>query len=157
MLTEQGLVVSAQGRQAVVRTHRSEACAGCGAQGACKVLGGGKEVEVEALNYIRAKTGDRVEVSVPESVFLKASVITYLLPLSSLLAGAVVGQIAAPSLGWSANGASIVLAGLGLGLSGLIVVFLNRRLAGREEYVPRITKILPPLSEVSGGSHEGTC
>ena len=87
MLTEEALVVSSEGTQAVVRTRKSEACQACGARGTCDMLGGGKEVEVQVLNYIRARAGDRVELALPEAVFLKASVIVYVLPLAALLAG----------------------------------------------------------------------
>jgi sigma-E factor negative regulatory protein RseC len=145
MLTEVGHVVGFRGPQALVRTIRSEACSSCQAQGACIALGGSKEMEVPALNYIRAKQGDRVEVALPESSFLKASVVTYLIPLLALLGGAVLGQSAAPILGWSADAASIVLAGLGLGLAMVVVVVLNRKLADQESYIPRIVKVLPPL------------
>lgn len=148
MLTEQGLVVSAQGDKAIVMTHRSEACEACAAKGACKVLGGGKEVEVTALNYIRAKGGDLVELSLPESAFLKASVVTYLLPLVAFLVGAGLGQVLAAPLGWSPDAASITLAGIGLALALGAMTLLNRRMSVREQYIPRITRVLPPLPEL---------
>lgn len=148
MLTEQGLVVSARGDEAIVMTHRSEACEACAAKGACKILGGGKEVEVTALNYIRAKGGDRVELSLPETAFLKASIITYLLPLVAFLAGAVLGQILAVPLGWPADAASITLAGIGLALALGAMTLLNRRMSIKEEYIPRITRVLPSLPEL---------
>lgn len=145
MLTEVGTLIDNQGERAVVLTTRGEACSSCGARSACNALGGGKEMRVVALNYILAKEGDCVELALPESSFLKASVVTYLLPLLSVLAGAVLGQIMAPWLGWSADTASIVLAGLGLALSLLAMAWINRWLATKDEYIPRIVKVLPPL------------
>ncbi|MBU2549291.1 MAG: hypothetical protein KKB20_12810, partial [Proteobacteria bacterium] len=56
------------------------------------------------------------------------------------------GQGLAGMFGWSADTASIVLAGLCLGLALLLMAYLNRKLADQERYIPRITRILPPLS-----------
>lgn len=114
-------------------------------------------MRVMVLNHLRAKPGDRVELSLPESAFLKASIVTYLIPLIAVMTGAVLGQVFAGRLGWSANGASIALAAAGLVLSGLFVLIFNKRLAAREDFIPRITRILPELSALGGKSDAETC
>ena len=152
MLTETAVVVSASGNRAMVKTVRSEACSGCSAQGACHALGGGKEMRVEVLNYLRAGEGDRVELALPEGSFLKASVITYVIPLASILAGAIVGHVSGGFLGLSQNGAAILLSALGLGLSMPVVYKLNRRLGGDEQFIPRITRVLPAVAEAQPAS-----
>ena len=154
MLTEEGQVISVQGTEALVRTQRTEACHACKAKGACDAMGGSKDVEMVVLNYIRAKSGDRVELALPESSLLKASIITYALPMAALMIGAVAGQLFASALGWSADTASIVLGAIGLGLSILAVMGLNRMVSGREHYIPRIIRVLPPLA-APGGKVEG--
>ncbi|MFH1137331.1 MAG: SoxR reducing system RseC family protein [Pseudomonadota bacterium] len=146
MLTEQAEVLSVSGQRAIVLTQRNEACHSCQAQGACKVMGGGKETRVEVLNYIHAQAGDRVELALPEDVFLKASMATYLVPLVALLGGAVLGQALAGQLGLSANAASAIFAITAVGLSIPLIARLNKNLGGREEYIPRIVKVLPPAS-----------
>lgn len=144
MLTETAQVVSASGNRATVRTYRGEACSSCSASGACRALGGGKEMEVEVLNHLRAREGDRVELALPEASFLKASAATYLTPLIGLMGGCILGLLIAPKLGWSADVSSILFGGLGLVLSIPVIFSFNRKLGGGESYIPRITRILPP-------------
>ena len=144
LLTENAVVFTSEGERATVKTFRNEACHSCSASGACHALGGGKEMEVEVLNYLRAKPGDRVELTLPQTSFVKASLVTYLIPLAALLGGAFLGQALGSKIGWTTDGAAIVLAGAGLALSLPIVYFLNRALTGKEAYIPRITRILPP-------------
>ncbi len=151
MLTEEAQVVSARGESALVRTHRSEACHHCLAQSACGAMGGGKEIRLEVRNPIRAQAGDRVELALPEHVFLKASLVLYLIPLAAVMGGAVLGLFVAAPLGWSEDQAGMLLAGIGL-VGSLAAVFgLNRRLSARREFVPRIVRVLPPLPEENGG------
>jgi positive regulator of sigma E activity len=144
MLIETAQVVSAEGNKAVVRTFRGEACSGCSAAGACKALGGGKEMRVEVLNYPRARAGQRVELALPETSFLKVSAITWLIPLTALVGGAFAGQFAPPSLGLNPDMLSPVLAIGLLVLSWPVVAWLSRRMSREENYIPRIIRILPP-------------
>ena len=147
MLTENAVVIEARDLTALVKTYRGEACSSCSAAGACKAMGGGKEMEVEVTNHLRARAGDRVELALPESSFLKASLATYAIPLVALVGGASLGQILAAGMGLSPDMASIILAGVGLGLAMPIVVLLNRWLGVKDEYIPRIVKVLPPLPD----------
>ena len=111
-------------------------------------MGGGKDMQVEVLNYIQAKAGDRVDLALPESSFVKASAVTYLIPLTAIMAGAVIGHVVAGGLGWASNETSVVMAGLGLLLAIPVMIFMNRKLSTNEEYIPRIVSIKPPLPEV---------
>ena len=119
MLKENALVIKSEGAQALVLTHRGEACSSCVASGACRAMGGGKEMRVQVTNHLRAKEGDRVELALPESSFLKISIVTYLIPLAGFIIGAVAGHVFSGRLGLSANAAAIILALGGLGLADL--------------------------------------
>jgi sigma-E factor negative regulatory protein RseC len=147
MLTENAQVIQVVGGRTVVLTHRGEACHACSAKGACSALGGGKEMTVEVVNPIGAREGDRVELALPESSFLKASAVTYMIPLTGFLLGAGLGQVIGPRWGWDTDAVSIVLSLIGLGLSGILVFVLNRRLSVKEAYIPRIVRVLPSLPE----------
>ncbi|MFH1091361.1 MAG: SoxR reducing system RseC family protein [Pseudomonadota bacterium] len=156
MLTENALVIKSEGARALVLTHRGEACRSCSAGSACGILGGGKELRVQVLNHLRAKEGDLVELALPESSFLKVSAITYLLPLAGFTLGAIIGHVFGDSVGLPANAAAIILALGGLGLAMLAVIYLNRRLSVKEEFIPRIIRVLPPESEGAAGALTGT-
>lgn len=158
MLTENALVVKTKGTRAMVKAYRGEACSSCSAAGACKALGGGKEMQIEVLNYIKAKVGDQVELSLPESAFVQVSAMAWLVPLAGFVGGAILGSFAAPPLGAPGNILSIVTALVGLGLSLVIVRWYNRRLDANERYIPRITRVLPITSNPVGLSpDEGQC
>ncbi len=147
MLTENAQVIEVEGGRTVVRTHRGEACHACSAKGACSALGGGKEMTVEVINRIGAITGDRVELALPEGSFLKASAVTYMIPLAGFLLGAILGQLLGPRWGWDTDATSVILAITGLGLSGILVAVLNRRLSIKEAYIPKIVRILPSIPD----------
>jgi positive regulator of sigma E activity len=154
MLTESAQVVETKGRRAMVRTHRGEACSSCQAAGACKALGGGKEMIVEALNHVQARSGDRVLLALPEGSFVKASAVTHVIPLVGFLAGAILGRVFAADLGWSLDAASVILAFIGLALSIPVVILMNRVLSVREHYIPRIIQVLP--QPAAGGGARAT-
>ena len=156
MLIERALVVVSRGDRATVKTHRGEACSSCLASGACKALGGGKEMEVEVLNHLRAKAGDMVELALPEPSLLKACLVTYGIPLVGLAGGAAVGFLLAGRMGWSADLASVALAFAGLGLTIPLVWILNRRLVTRDNYIPRIVRILPPSEIAAWAAPDGS-
>ncbi|MEW5725682.1 MAG: SoxR reducing system RseC family protein [Thermodesulfobacteriota bacterium] len=158
MMTETALVVQTQGRRARVRVQRNEACASCAAAGACQAMGGGKEVEVEVINFLPAKEGDRVELCLPETSFLKASTITYMVPLAGLILGALLGQLLALTTGGPADALTIAGAALGLAAAAAVVLRYNRRFVSDERYIPRVIRILPPapLPGPAGGNTADT-
>ena len=43
-------------------------CESCSSHGACQVLGGGKEMEIEALNVAHAKPGDQVLLTLEDQL-----------------------------------------------------------------------------------------
>ena len=147
MLIETAEVVESRGDTAVVKTFRSEACHHCAAKGACGVMGGGKEMRVEVLNYPRASAGDRVELALPESSFVKASAASYMLPLAFIVVGAFLGNAYGPNYGFTSDTAAIVLAAAGLALAIPLIIRINRRLKDKEHYIPRIIRILPRTVE----------
>ena len=74
-----------------------------------------------ALNDGIPKPGDRVTLSLDESVILRGALLAYLLPLGGLLLGALFGQLAAAEAG--------AVAGAGLGF--LLAWAVARLLAAR--------------------------
>ena len=92
MISEQGIVKRTVGTKAWVVTTRSEMCEACASQGACTVLGGGKEMEVEAINVAQAKPGDQVLLTLEDQSLIKLSFLVYMFPILALIAGAALGQ-----------------------------------------------------------------
>ena len=139
---EEGSVSRTDGEMALVRVTRGTACDNCATSGACKSLGGGRDMEMEATNIVGAKVGDRVRVEVPSSSVAKMAFLVYLIPIMSLVLGAMLGM----EIGAAAS-LDPELCALGTSLACFSVAFLIVRrigqlLADNRDYTPRISKIL---------------
>ena len=142
MATEQGLVIRVDSTGTWVKTGKSEACESCSSMGACHTLGGGKEVEVSVLNPIGAGIGDHIVLKMDSSRLLKATFLVYMFPILMLIIGAGAGEWVARSAGIDSPALPALLGFGGLAAGLLIMRVLANRLARKDEYRPRIVKIL---------------
>lgn len=137
-MIETGYVIGNTGKQAVVRIQRKKACEHCGM---CKKGAEGMEITLD--NPLGAGEGDRVEISMGDRMVLKASVIVYAIPLLFLLIGAALGYIVSPVIGITERDLAAAVCGIVFtALSYTIVRSIDRQVSAKQEYVPRITRIL---------------
>ena len=115
-MREVGEVVRIEGDKAVVRIRRSSACQRCGA---CGLGSSSDEMLVTLPNSLNAKPGDMVELTLESVHLLKASAITYLIPLAALILGVIVGYILGGYLAMDRQ-----LAGAVLGLAFTALAFM---------------------------------
>lgn len=142
MATEHGIVVRVEGDTAWVRTTPTSACEGCSAKGSCHTVG--EEKEVRVLNPGGARVGDRIVLCMDTGPLLRASFLLYVFPILSLLCGAFVGEWVARTLGANPSAGAALL-----GCSAFVIAFAFVRLRGnqlarKQEYQPRITRVLGP-------------
>ncbi len=129
MQTDRGLVIARQGDVVVVRLQPRDGCASCSLTQFCV---GSKEssptVRVTAPPEIAQ--GDLVEVSLDDSLILKASAIMYGIPLAAFLAGVLGGYgfSSLEGLNGSLSIALPVVAGFLMLIPGIII---SRRVASR--------------------------
>ena len=145
MATEEGIVIKTDLTTAWVKTTKTHACEGCAARASCNVMGGGKEMEVEAINHAGAKVGEKVVLFFETSPLLKATFMLYVLPILFLMAGAFIGHKMASFINFDA---SLVSAITGFLFFGLIVLFVRARgnkMAKKDEYRPKVIKIIKQL------------
>lgn len=90
-MAEIGTVKEVKGKELVISMQRQEACGKCRAciQGMQE-----QEMIMNAENRCGATVGQKVEVMLEESQFLKAVFIMYGIPLIALLAGLALGYVA---------------------------------------------------------------
>lgn len=144
MATEEGVVfkLGASGAgTAWVRTTRSSACEGCSSRDACHGEGGGKEMEVEAINTADARVGDRIVLNIENGSLLKATFLLYVFPILAMIAGAVLGQAVAVMRGTDPSGLSALFGFLFFGLAFIVIRVTGRRLSKNASYRPEIIKI----------------
>ena len=125
---------------ASVHFTRPEACTKCGGCGAASQQG---SVTLKAA----CKVGDWVRVEMPEGRFLSATAIAYVIPLLLFFAGL--------GLGWllgSGNDTAMLAGSLaGIALSVGVLFVINRRIAGKPQWTPRITEVYenaPDMSQI---------
>lgn len=150
MIEETGMVVEAEGENAWVETSRKTSCGSCEAKGCgtgalSKVLGR-KSQSMAVRNPIGAKPGEQVVLGISESALIKGSLAVYLVPLCALLAGGLFGELMAAQMQWGEEGATILFAFIGLGLSLLWLQRFNRRAANDETFSAVILRRVQPSS-----------
>ena len=125
-----GEVIQAEGETLSVCFSRLQSCENCG------MCGSGKDSVLVLTG--KAKVGDMVEVEMPDAKVLKASIVTYLIPLIGLVIGLVTGSLLYP-----ANDVTILIFGIiGFGLSMAVVKAIDRRLGQDSRWQPRIVAVL---------------
>jgi len=126
MLFETGRVVAVETDSVWVETIRQSTCGTCAAQKGCG-HGVMNRISEGRRSLIRALPGriepadcavdDEVRISIPEEVIVRGSLVVYILPLLTMLAGAVLGAMLLPASGDLGSGAGAVAgfaAGFGL-------------------------------------------
>ncbi|MBW1891577.1 MAG: SoxR reducing system RseC family protein [Deltaproteobacteria bacterium] len=142
MATEEGIVIKLNSKTAWVKTTRSSACKACASRGSCHSNEQGKDMEVEVTNPVGANVGDRIVLYFETASLLKAAFLLYVFPVLCLLAGAALGHWISleyslnPSLGSAASGF------LCFALSFILVKMRGDKLAHKDNYKPRIVRIL---------------
>jgi sigma-E factor negative regulatory protein RseC len=142
MMAEEGMVKRTMGDKAWVVTKRSDMCEGCASRGACHILGGGKEMEVEAINIAQARAGDQVLLTLENQSLVKLSFLVYMFPILALIVGAALGEKAAPAFALNPELASFGLGGLLFALAFFLVRIKDKKLGQTGESIPKVAKII---------------
>ncbi len=117
MITESGRVVAIESDCLWVETIRQSTCNSCSAQKGCghgmlNKMGGGRPHHLRVLLRDKLASdfaiGDEVDLSIAEQVLVSSALIVYLLPLISLLLGAMVASYGWPGSDLASFGGAIV-------------------------------------------------
>ncbi|MEM9256819.1 MAG: SoxR reducing system RseC family protein [Pseudomonadota bacterium] len=152
MLTETGRIVALDDDAVWVETVRKTTCGSCAAQKGCghgliNKLGEGRRGYVKVLTgdvaIANCRIDDEAEISIPEDVIVRGSLVAYLLPLLSMLAAAIAGAQWFPE---SADGAAAIGAVLGLGVGFVLVRLHAMKHRHDPRYQPVLMRVRTPLS-----------
>ena len=142
MATEEGVVIRIDADTVWVKTKKSKACESCSSRGACSVMGGGDDMEVQAINAVGGKVGDRVVLSFETAPLLKATFLIYVFPILLLLAGAWIGLKLAPAFNLDPSTASAIGGLSFLALAFVYVKSKGTRMSRQDQYRPKVIRIL---------------
>jgi sigma-E factor negative regulatory protein RseC len=148
MIEESAQVISSEGEFVWVETQRQSTCGGCAANQACgtsvlaKILGR-RRTRVRALSRDRVQVGERVVIGIDESALIRGSLAVYAVPLGTLLAGAVVGDLLSQHWLLSGESLTLVLGGGGLVAGLLWLKGFTRRIRSDSRYQPVVLRRLP--------------
>ena len=146
-------VVNAKDGVAWVEKERQTQCGGCSVRHGCgtatlsKVLGV-RRSRIRVIAPFSVNSGDKVLISLKESSLLKASFVSYMLPLFGLFLGALLGQlIFAPIFG--SEGIVVILAIVGLAIALLWLRRFSLKIKEDPNYHPVITRIVEPVEPIA--------
>jgi len=143
LMEQFGLVIKTTNNIATVNLQRHLTCESCGK---CGILSGSgkRDLTVEALNPIQAKSGQRVIVETDDRQILFISFMLYLVPVAALLAGIYLGLAAAARLNLVMNHELFaVLAGLlMMAVIFTLIRLWDRRVKNDPKYKPVIIGLI---------------
>ncbi len=145
MAIERGIVTKIDPgdlKLAWVTTTRTSSCEHCGSRDFCQEKGGQKEMEVQAENALGARLGDSVVITLDSGALLKASFLMYVFPIIAMLLGAIIGDRTAPRWGLDPTLCPVISGFLFFGLAILAVRFRSNKMASKNIYQPKITRIV---------------
>jgi len=142
MLETRAIIVHVQGNEALVEAKGGGGCGHCDSEKGC---GSGKLTQLfcskprqfKVKNEANASVGDEVQITLPDGVLLRSSIVMYVMPLSLLLSGGMLGAHWASDMA-SSDG----YAALG-SLLGLIGGFLLARWISKRLLVTAVARPLP--------------
>jgi sigma-E factor negative regulatory protein RseC len=135
MLETRAVIVQVMGEDALVESRQSAGCGHCSKENGCSssklsqmFCSAPRQFKVKNPNC--AKVGDEVEISMEDGVLLRSSVVMYVVPLSLMLSGSILGAHWSPDLA-SRDGYAILgsLVGLLLGFLASNVLALRIRMS----------------------------
>lgn len=88
-MEEVGVIKSIEGMVATVSVPKKSVCEGC-SLGICRPED--QTMEIEALNHVNARVGQKVKIVMKTYTYLKGSIIVYGIPALALIIGAILGK-----------------------------------------------------------------
>ena len=161
MAIEQGVVTrlsaDAEPATAWVKIVRTGACESCGSRHSCAMGKGDPADEVEALDPLQVRIGDRVQVTLSTGSLLKATFLLYLFPILCMILGGSLGHWLSPRLNRPDSATSMVLAMVFFAVAMIIVRTQGRRMGLKNDYRPRILRVIGHGSLAKADSTPGSC
>lgn len=136
MITENGIVTTADTHTAWIKTTRSGACESCSSRESCGTADHAKEQIVSVKNTLGVHSGDHVVIGIETRPMLYLTFFVYVFPILMMILGAVIGDQCAPALNINPSLASMAAGFFLFGLSFLFIRRKHAKLSKKEEFKP---------------------
>ncbi|MGI6538048.1 MAG: SoxR reducing system RseC family protein [Caldicoprobacterales bacterium] len=143
-MKEYGEIIELQGDKTVIKIKRSSACASCKA---CSIGTCSDEMLITVPNSLNGKAGDYVELQLGSDQVLKASAISYLIPLSALILGVAGGYAFAGKFDWNPELTGSISGLLLMVLSFFIIRGMEPKFKKENQFTPMMVKIINRLQK----------
>jgi sigma-E factor negative regulatory protein RseC len=141
IVEEIGVIISIDGITAKISVPRKSACEGCSA-GTCKP--GEQFMQIDALNPINARVGQKVRIVMRPYSYLKGSLIVYGIPALALVIGAILGKEVFSSF-FTGVDPDLISASFGFGAFAiffLLIKIWSSKVNKKQELKPIIKEII---------------
>lgn len=130
MIEEQAVVLSVEREYIRVEARASGGCNSCQSAGTCSTgllssLFSAKPGHLRVRNTVGARVGDTVTIGLDRLAMVVASLLTYLLPLLMLMAGAIIGESVAKA--YASHYSDLFSIAFGIAFVAITFIF-NRRI-----------------------------
>ena len=146
-------VVTVEDGVAWVEKERQTQCGACSARHGCgtavlsKVLGSRRN-RIRVVAPFKVSSGDKVLINFKYASLLKASFMSYMLPLFGQFFGAILGRMFLAPI-FEGEGIVIVSAFVGLAAAVLYLRHFSLKVAEDPNYHPVITQIVAPMEPIA--------
>ena len=140
-----GVISSIDGNRAKVRVDAAAECGGCASQGHCG-MGDKQEREIVVINDYGARVSDYIVFEADSGKVILSSLLIWVVPVLAMIVGYSVAQQFAT--GFIPIAASFLF----LGLTFVVLKFVDTKISGGSTFYPRITGIARITAESGGCS-----
>lgn len=140
MITENGIVTTADISTAWIKTIRSGACEACSSRESCGTAGNQKEMIVSVKNTLNVKAGDHVVIGLETGPIMFLTFLLYVFPILMLITGALIGNFLAPVFNLNPSLISMLAGFFFFSLSFYIIRRKNHSLSKEDSYKPFLVR-----------------
>ncbi len=140
MITENGIVTTANTSTAWIKTTRSGACESCSSQKNCGTANSQKEMIVSVKNSLNVEQGDHVVIGLATRPILFLTFLLYVFPIIMLIIGAIIGDKISPVFDTNVSLTSMFFGFIFFGLSFYYIRQKNHSLSKEDSYKPFLVR-----------------
>lgn len=144
MITENGIVTTADKTSAWIRTVRSGACEHCASKNSCGTVQEQKAHIIQVNNTLNVTSGDHVVIGLKTSPMMYLTFLLYVFPIIMMIIGALIGDTFSEQFNMNPSVSSVITGFLFFGLSFYFIQKKNNALSENNDFKPFLIRKKKP-------------